>query len=59
MARFSTLWKPGKRVQQTAAPHRKGTVSRVAGTGQNARITVNFDGGHAVTLYPGQLSSLT
>lgn len=54
-AAFGTLWRAGKRVQQTAAPHRKGTIARVAGAGPGARVTVNFDGWHPLTLSASQL----
>ena len=55
---FQQMWRIGRRVQEAAAPHRKGSIRARAGTGPNARITVNLDGRPPVTLRPGQLTPL-
>ena len=48
-------FKAGQRVQMIAAPHRKGIVAAVTGSGVNAVITVNFPGWHPAQLRPAQL----
>lgn len=48
-------WHPGRRVQEASPPGRKGTIRAVAGTGQNARITVGLDGRPPATFIPAQL----
>jgi hypothetical protein len=52
---FSSLWRPGRRVQELASPHRKGTIRAVKGSGNNAQVTVGLDGRAPVTLHPPQL----
>ena len=53
---FQQQWRPGRRVQEAAAPHRKGTIRARQGTGANARITVGLDGHPPQTFYPAQLT---
>lgn len=48
-------FRPGKRVQEIPAPHRKGTVVVVHGSGVNAIITVRLDGFHPANFRPAQL----
>jgi hypothetical protein len=55
---FQQQWRPGRRVQEIAAPRRKGTVRARQGTGANARITVTLDGRPPATFRPGQLTLL-
>ena len=55
---FSQAWSVGRRVRETAAPHRKGTISARQGTGTNARITVNLDGRPPQAFFPAQLTLL-
>lgn len=55
---FQQTWRVGRRVQETAAPHRKGTIRARAGTGVNARITVALDGRPPATFTPAQLTPL-
>jgi hypothetical protein len=38
------LFKVGSRVQEVAAPHRKGTVRAIRGRGASAVIAVGLDG---------------
>jgi len=51
----AAVFKVGQAVQQAAAPHRKGHVRAVSGSGINAQITVNLTGWHPVTLHPAEL----
>jgi len=53
---FTQQWKTGRRVQEKAAPHRKGTIRTVRGTGVNAVITVGLDGWHLASFRPAQLA---
>jgi hypothetical protein len=39
-----------------AAPHRRGTIVAVTGSGVNALYTVNFPGWHAAVFRAGQLA---
>lgn len=55
---FMETWNVGRRVQEIAVPHRKGTVRNVFGTGPNARVLVALDGLPAATFYPAQLEPL-
>ena len=52
---FSALWKPGKRVQEVASPHRRGTIRHVAGSGSNAIVVVGLDGRAPQNFHPPQL----
>lgn len=52
---FQQQWHPGRRVQEVAAPHRKGTIVAVLQPGPNATIVVRLDGWHAVSFSPAQL----
>lgn len=52
---MAAVFRVPQRVQEAAAPHRKGTVKAVQGSGENARITVALDGWHPVTFHPAQL----
>ena len=52
---FQQQWRPGRRVQEAAAPHRQGSIKARQGTGENARITVALDGRPPVTFKPAQL----
>lgn len=51
-----SLYRPGTRVQELAAPYRKGTVIAVRGRGSYALIWVRLDGRGAVAFHPGGLS---
>lgn len=55
---FHQTWRPGKRVQEVAPPHRKGTIRAVRGTGPNAVITVGLDGRPPARFRPAQLTPL-
>lgn len=55
---FSALWKPGKRVQEVAPPHRKGTIRAVKGSGNNATIVVGLDGRAPQNFHPPQLKHI-
>jgi len=55
---FQQKWKPGRRVQEVALPHRKGAIRAVRGTGQNAVITVGLDGRPPANFRPAQLTPL-
>lgn len=55
---FAQTWRIGRRVQEKAAPHRKGTIRARNGTGANARILVGLDGRPPHTFTPGQLTPL-
>jgi hypothetical protein len=52
---FQVRWRPGRRVQEIAPPHRKGVIIAVQGTGGNASITVALFGHGAHNFRPGQL----
>ena len=56
---MAAVFKIQQRVQETASPHRKGTVRAVAGTGINAVVTVNLDGRPPTNFRPAQLRLLT
>lgn len=58
MATFQQIWRVGRRVQENAAPHRKGSIRARKGTGANARITVNLDAHPPQTFHPAQLTPL-
>lgn len=58
MATFQQTWKIGRRVQETAAPHRKGTIKARQGVGANAVITVALDGRPPASFRPAQLTLL-
>jgi len=58
VATFRQTWRTGRRVQENAPPHRKGTVKAVAGTGGNAVITVALDGRPPANFRPAQLTPL-
>ena len=55
---FQQTWRIGRRVQENAAPHRKGTIRARRGTGANAVITVNLDGRPPASFRPAQLTPL-
>ena len=55
---FQQQWRPGRRVEEAAAPHRRGTIRAVQGTGANARVTVGLDGRPPTTFRPAQLTLL-
>ena len=57
-ATFQATWKIGRRVQEAAAPHRKGSIRLVRGAGVNAVITVGLDGSHLANFRPAQLTLL-
>lgn len=50
-----SLFRPGVRVRELAAPGRAGTVRQVRGIGRNARIIVGLDHWYLVSFTPGQL----
>ena len=58
MATFQQIWKVGRRVQEKAAPHRKGSIKARRGTGANAVIVVNVDGRPPASFHPAQLTPL-
>lgn len=51
-----SLYRPGQRVQEAAAPHRKGTVTAVKGRGAFALIWVRLDGLGTAAFRPGGLT---
>ena len=55
---FRQAWRPGRRVQERAAPRRTGTIRAVAGTGVNARIFVTLPGVPPASFRPSQLTLL-
>lgn len=55
---FQQKWRIGRRVQETAPPHRKGSIKARQGTGANARITVALDGRPPQTFKPARLTLL-
>jgi hypothetical protein len=55
---FQQTWRPGRRVQENAPPHRQGSIRAVRGTGGNATITVNLDGRPPASFRPAQLTPL-
>ena len=55
---FQQTWRIGRRVQEVATPHRKGSVRVVQGTGPNAVIVVNLDGHPPASFHPAQLTPL-
>jgi hypothetical protein len=57
-ATSGTPFRIGRRVQEIPAPHRKGTVAVVHGSGVNAVITVRLDGFHPANFRPAQLRLL-
>jgi len=57
-ASFQQTWHPGRRVQEKAAPHRKGSVRVVHGSGVNAVVVVNLDGRPPANFRPAQLTPL-
>jgi hypothetical protein len=57
-ASFHSAWRIGRNVQEIAAPHRKGRIKSVAGTGVNAEVLVTFSGHPPVTFKPAQLRLL-
>jgi hypothetical protein len=52
------MWHVGRRVQELAAPHRKGSIRAVRGTGPSAQITVALDGRPPQNFRPAQLRLL-
>lgn len=46
------------RVREVAAPHRKGSVRAIAGSGVNAVIVVSLDGHPPVSFRPAQLERI-
>ena len=58
MATFQQTWRIGRSVQEIAAPHRKGEIRVVQGTGPLARIVVNLAGAAPTSFRPAQLSPL-
>lgn len=57
-ATFHQTWRIGRRVQEAATPHRKGTIRNVRGTGGNAIVIVGLDGFTQVSFHPAQLTLL-
>ena len=55
---FRLRWRIGRRVQEDAAPHRRGSIRSVRGTGSNATIFVNLDGRPPASFRPSQLTLL-
>ena len=55
---FRQRWKIGRRVQENAAPHRKGSIRFVRGTGSNAVVIVNLDGRPPASFRPSELTLL-
>lgn len=53
---FQATWHTGRRVQMTARPRRKGTITAVQGTGLNASIIVSLDGWQVVAFRTYQLN---
>jgi hypothetical protein len=51
-----SLYHPGTRVQELAAPHRRGTVIAVRGRGPYALLWVHLDGRGFVAFRPAGLS---
>ena len=58
MSNFNLIWRPGRQVQEVAAPHRKGVIRLVIGTGGNALIFVNLYSHPAQSFSPAQLTPL-
>jgi hypothetical protein len=58
VATFQQTWRIGRRVQEKASPHRKGTIRARRGTGTNAVIVVNLDGRPPASFRPAQLTPL-
>ena len=54
-AAFRATWRPGRRVQEVAAPRRRGTIRVVLGAGVNALILVGLDGVPPAIFGPAQL----
>ena len=54
-ATFQATWRIGRRVQEVAAPHRRGSIRAVLGAGVNAIIIVGLDGSHPANFRPAQL----
>ena len=52
---FQQQYRVGRRVQEAAAPNRRGSIKARQGTGPNARITVALDGRPPQTFRPAQL----
>jgi hypothetical protein len=57
-ASFHATWRIGRRVQEVAAPRRKGSVRTVLGVGANAVIVVSLDGRPPANFRPAQLTPL-
>lgn len=55
---FQQTWRIGRRVQEVAGLHRRGSVRRVQGSGPNALIWVNLDGRPPTAFRPAQLLPL-
>ena len=55
---FAQKWRIGRRVQEVAAPHRKGSIRARHGTGNNAVLTVAVDGRAPQNFHPAQLTAL-
>jgi hypothetical protein len=55
---MAAVFKARQRVQEVAAPHRKGTVRNADGTGLNATIWVDLDGWHPVPYKPAQIEHI-
>lgn len=51
-----SLYMPGTRVRELAAPYREGTVVVVRGRGAYALVYVRLDGRGIVAFHPGGLS---
>lgn len=58
MSTFQQTWKIGRRVQENAAPRRKGTIKARQGTGANAVIVIALDGRPPASFHPAQLTPL-
>jgi hypothetical protein len=57
-ATFTQTWRVGRRVQEKAPPHRRGSVRARRGSGQNAVLVVNLDGRAPQNFRPAQLTPL-
>lgn len=55
-ATFQQTWRIGRRVQEVGAPHRKGAIRALIGTGTNAIVAVNLDGRPPALFRPAQLT---
>jgi hypothetical protein len=55
---FHQQYHIGRRVQEAASPHRKGSIRAVRGSGANAQITVALDGRPPANFRPAQLTLL-